>query len=120
MMIRILHLSQNKTKKILNELVDERLEKITDLNEGVNNDNLTYRYKGNTDDVKFDQFDNALHIVNKIRDGKKNLVEIKNNQQKFKSVLEKIKKGYKSKEQKNTLYNIEIETKLLNFMMIIF
>ena len=64
---------------------------------------LTYRYKGNTDDVKFDEFDNALDIVNKIRDGKKDRVDVKNNQQKFKSLLGKIRKGSKSKKQKNTL-----------------
>ena len=32
MMLKILHLSQNKTK-IFNELVDERLEKIIDLDQ---------------------------------------------------------------------------------------
>ena len=64
---------------------------------------LTYRYKGNTDDVKFDEFGNALDIVNKIRDGKKDRVDVKNNQQKFKSLLGKIRKGSKSKKQKNTL-----------------
>ena len=32
----------------------------------VNSDDLIYRYKGNTADVKFDKFDNALNIINKI------------------------------------------------------
>ena len=54
------------------------------------------------------QFDNALGIINKIRDGKTDLADVKSNQQKFKSFLTKIKKGNKSKEQKNTLYNIEM------------
>ena len=57
-------------KEIFNKLVDERLEKIIDLDEGVNSNNLKYRYKGNTADAKFDEFDNALGIINKIRDGK--------------------------------------------------
>ena len=39
---------------------------------------------------------------------KKDVADVKNNQQKFKSLLGKIKKESKSKEQKNTLYNIEI------------
>ena len=38
----------------------------------------------------------------------------KNNQQKFKSFLGKIKKGNKSKEQKNTLYKIEMLYKARN------
>ena len=56
----------SKQKQIFNELVDERLEKITNLDERINSDDLTYRYKGNTDDVKFGEFNNALDIVNEI------------------------------------------------------
>ena len=60
MMMKI-HLSQNKKK--FNELVDERLDKITDLDERVNSDDLIHRCKGNIADKKFDEFDNALDIV---------------------------------------------------------
>ena len=63
-MLKILHLSQNKKK--INELVDERFEKITDLDKKVNSDDLIYRYKGNTAVIKFDKFDNALNIINKL------------------------------------------------------
>ena len=67
------------------------------------------RYKGKVADKKFDEFDNALDIINKIRDGKKNLADVKYNQQDFKLYLGEIKKrSKKSKEQRNTLYNIEI------------
>ena len=45
----------SKQKEIFNELVDERLEKITDLDKKVNSDDLIYRYKGNTADVKFNE-----------------------------------------------------------------
>ena len=108
MMLKILHLSQ---KEILNELVDERREKITDSDKNVNSNDLIHRFKGNTVDVKFDKFNNALNIINKIQNGEINLVNVKNNQEKFKSYLEEIKKGnkkHRSKEQKNTLYNIEM------------
>ena len=45
--------------------------------------------------------------MNKIREGKKDLADVKNNQQDSKLYLGEIKKGAKkSKEQKNTLYNI--------------
>ena len=36
----------SKQKEKFNKLVDEKLEKITDLDEKVNNDDLIYRYKG--------------------------------------------------------------------------
>ena len=115
-MLKMPHLSQNK-KKIFNELVDERLEKITDLDQKVNSDDLICRYKGNTADVKFDKFDNALDIIDKIRDGKIDLADVKNNQEKFKSYLGEMKKGntkYRSKVQKNTLYYIEMLYKARN------
>ena len=97
----------SKQKEIFNELVDERFEKITDLDKKVNSDDLIYRYKGNTADAKFDKFDNALNIINKIQNGEISLADVKNNQEKFKSYLGEIKKGKKSKEQKSTLCNIE-------------
>ena len=107
----------SKQKEIFNKLVDERLEKIADLDEKVNSDNLICRYKGNTADAKFDKFDNALNIINKIQNGEISLADVKNNQEKFKSYLGEIKKGnkkHRSKVQKNTLYNIEMLYKARN------
>ena len=43
----------SKQKEIFNELLDERLEKITDLDKKVNGDDLIYRCKGNIADVNF-------------------------------------------------------------------
>ena len=45
---------------------------------------------------------------------KKRLANVKNNQEKFKSYLGEIKKGKKSKEPKNTFYNIETLYKARN------
>ena len=36
-----------------------------------------YRYKGKFTDTKFDELDNALGIINKIRDGKEDFVGVK-------------------------------------------
>ena len=69
----------SRQKEIFNELVDERCEKITDLDKNVNSDDLIYRYKGNTADVKFDEFDNALNIINKIQNGEIDLADVKHN-----------------------------------------
>ena len=104
----------SKQKKIFHELLDERCEKITNLNKKVNSNDLIYKCKGNIADVNFNQFDNVLDITDKIRDGKIDLADVKNNQEKFKSYLGEIKKGKKSKEQKNTLYNIEMLYKARN------
>ena len=99
----------------MNELVDEKLEKIIYIK--INSDDLINKCKGNTADVKFNEFDNALNIIDKIQDGKIDLVIVKNNQDKFKYYLGEIKKGnkkHRSKVQKNTLYNIEMLYKARN------
>ena len=43
----------SKQKERFNELVDERLEKVVDLDKKVNSDDLIYKYKGNTAYVIF-------------------------------------------------------------------
>ena len=114
-------------QEIFHGFVYERLEKITDLDERVNSNDLIYRQKGKTADTKSDEFDNALGIINKIRDGKKDLADVRNNQQKFKSYLGEIKKKETknaNQKSKKTLCiilerSIKQETKLLNFIMII-
>ena len=101
----------SKQKEIFNELVDERPEKITDLDKKVNSNYLIYRYKGNTADVKFNEFDNVLDVADQIRDGKIDLVNVKNNQEKLKYYLGEIKEGnkkHRSKLQKKTLSNTEM------------
>ena len=69
----------SKQKEIFNELVDKRLEKLTNLDKKVNSDGLICRYKSNTDDTKFDKFDNVPNIINKIRNGEISLNDVKNN-----------------------------------------
>ena len=77
----------------------------------VSPDKLIYRYKDPTADVKFNEFDDAVSLIDKIREVEMSLVDAKNVQIKFKSKLNEIKKEIKkhrSKEPKNTLYNNEM------------
>ena len=114
----------SKQKEIFNKLVDERLDEITKLDKKVNHDDLIYRYKGKTPDENFDTYDNALNLIDKIKNDEMKLAEAKNNRIKSKSNLGDIKKGNnkkRPKEQKNALlkYFTKLETRLFNFMMII-
>ena len=70
-------LLMSKQREVINEFVNERLEKINNLDKKVNSDNLIYRFKGNTADEKFDKFDNAISIINKIKTGEISLVHVK-------------------------------------------
>ena len=116
----------SKQKEIFNEFVDERLAEITDLDKKIDSDDLIYRYKGRTADAKFDKFDNALDIIDKIRNGETSLTDVKSNQAKFKSNLSEVKKQHTKIEQKSKETPCIIlkcftkqGTRLLNFMMII-
>ena len=89
----------SKQKEIFNKLTDERLDEITELDEKVNTDDLIY--KGQTADAKFNKFDNALCLIDKINEGEISLADEKKDQIKFKSELAEIKKGSKKKTTKN-------------------
>ena len=66
---------------------------------------------------KFDKYDNALELINKIQKGEIKLSDVKNDRTIFKSHLGKIKKGNnkkRSKQQNNALYKIETLYKARN------
>ena len=65
----------SKKKEIFNKLVDQRLGETTNLDKKVNSDDLTHRYKGNTSDAKFNEFDKAFSFLDKIRDGEIGLAD---------------------------------------------
>ena len=69
----------SKQKEIFNELADKRLNEITELDKKVNLDDLVYRYKGKSPDEKFDKYDNALDLIDKIKNDEIKLAETKNN-----------------------------------------
>ena len=87
-------------KRIFNKLVDERFEKIANLDREVKRDHLIYRYKGDTSDLKFNEFDSGVDVINKIRDGKEDLTNVKNNQHFFKIHLGEIKRVLKNQMNK--------------------
>ena len=118
-----------KQKEIFDKLADKRLEEITSLDKKVKPDNLLYRYKGTTVDVKFDELDNTFNLIDEIREGEINLAEVKTDQIRIKSNLGEINKVNKkqikrAKKKKNTLPHIEMHYKLrknaIKFLMIMF
>ena len=105
----------SKQKEIFNKLVDERLDEITKLAKEVNHDDLIYRNKDKTPNGNFNTYDNALNLLDKIKNGKIKLADVKKDQIKFKLNLNEIKRGpKKSRKQKNALFNIEMLYKARN------
>ena len=90
----------SKQKETFNKLVDEKLNEITKLDKKVNHDDLIFRYKGKSPDENFDTYDNALNLINKIKNDKIKLAKAKSDQTKFKSNLGEIKKGNNKKKIK--------------------
>ena len=70
----------SKQKEVFNDLVDERLEEINKLDKNVNPEYLIYRYNGPAADAKFDEFDNAFGLLDKIREDKVSLTNAKDDQ----------------------------------------
>ena len=89
-----------KEKEIFNKRSHEKLNKITELDNKVDTGNLVYRYKGKTSNEKFDKFDNAIDLINKLKDGAMTIPAAKINQVKFKSNLGGIKKGNNNNNKK--------------------
>ena len=72
----------------------------------MNLDDLIDRYKSYEE---FNKYDNALDLIDKIRNGETDLAEEKNNRNIFKIHLGEIKKEVKNqKNEKNTIHNIEM------------
>ena len=93
----------SKQKEIFNKLVDKRLEEITNLDKNVNPNDLIYKSKSPTADAAFNKFDNILSLIDKIREGKISLANVKKDQIKIKSDLSEIKeeKNRLKKQKKN-------------------
>ena len=107
----------SKQKEIFNKVAVQKLDKITELGKKVNLSDLVYRYKGKNPDEKFNKYNNALDLIDIIKNGQIKLSDAKYNQIKFKSSLGKTKKENnqkRSKEQKIALHNIDMLYKARN------
>ena len=84
-----------KEKEIYNKLTEESFEKINSLEKKVNIDKLLFKYKGKTADQDFSKFGNALHLIDKIKNGEISLTEAKDEQTNLRSDMGEIKKVQK-------------------------
>ena len=86
---------KEKEKEIYNKLTEESFEKIKNLDKKVDTNKLLFKYKGNTPDEDFSKFNNALNLINKIRDGEISFSEAKDEQTKLISDIGEIKRVQK-------------------------
>ena len=74
-----------REKNIYNKLTEESFENINNPDKKVDTDKLVLKYKGNTPDEDFSEFDNAFALINKLRNGEVSLTKIKDDQAKLRS-----------------------------------
>ena len=112
-----------KRKRNISKLTEESFEKINNLDKKADIDKLVFKYKGNTADQDFSRFDNALDLIDKIRDGEISLNEAKDDQTKLRSdmgeiktVRKKYQKRVRKQEQILKVFIMQ-EKQLLFFLM---
>ena len=100
----------NKKREIFNKLVKERNEKMRELHNSVNFDDLSYHYKGPTKDKDFSVYNDTKSLYDIIRNKDMALSQAEQNQADLKSDLSQIKMGgggKKSDPQKKMIKNVE-------------
>ena len=99
-----------KEKEIYNRLTEEHFDKTNNLDKSVDTNKLICKCKGDTASEHFSGFDNALNLIEKIRNGEISLNEAKDEQEKLKSKngeIKKVRKKHLSKESKEAKTNIQ-------------
>ena len=98
----------SKEREIFKDIYNKRLDKIEELNDKINYDNLQYVTVNSGKIYNFSKLTDPVTFLNKIKKSKMSLEEAKNMQENYLNYLNIIRKGNKNAEQKKTLPNINI------------
>ena len=98
----------SKEREIFKDIYNKRLDKIEELNNKIDYNNLKYVVVNSGKTFDFSTLKDLLTLLEEIKKGKVPLEEVKNNQQNYLNYLNITRKGNKSANQKNTLANINI------------
>ena len=99
-----------KEKEIYNKLTEQSFEKISNLDQKVDTNKLVFKYKGKTPDENFSKFDNALVLIDKMRNGEISLNYAIDKPAIFNldmGEIKRVQKRHLSKENKEPRTNIE-------------
>ena len=98
----------SKEREIFKDIYNKRLDKIEELNNKIDYDNLEYVVYSNKKIYNFSELADPQTFLDDIKKGKMSLEEAKIYQQNFLDYLNIIRKGNKNDEQRKTLANINI------------
>ena len=98
----------SKEREIFKDIYNKRLDKIEELSNKINYDNLQYTTVNNKKTYDFSTLKDPISLLEAIKKGTITLQEAKNTQQDYLKYLNTIQKGNKNDNQKRTLANINI------------
>ena len=98
----------SKEREVFQDIYNKRLDKIEELNNKINYDNLIYVTVNSDKIFDFSGMKDSLTLLDGIKKGKTLLEKANNNQQIFLEHLSIIRKGNKNNSQKKTLANTNI------------
>ena len=98
----------SKERKIVKDIYNKKLDKIIELNNKIDYNNLKYVVERSGVEYDFNKLKDPITFLEDIKNGKISLEEAKEKQQGYYNYLNVIRKGYKSANQKRTLANINI------------
>ena len=98
----------SKETEIFKDIYNKRLDKIEELNNKIDYDNLKYFVVNSGKTYDFSTLKDPISLLEEIKKGTITLQEVKNTQQDYLDYLNIIRKGNKNDEQKITLANINI------------
>ena len=98
----------SKEREIFKDIYKKRLDKIEELNNKIDYDNLKYVAVNSRTEYNFSELRDPITFRNEIKKGELSLEEAKIYQQDYLDYLNIIRKGNKNAEQRKTLANINI------------
>ena len=98
----------SKEREIFKDIYNKKLDKLEELNNKIDYNNLKYITANNRSSYTFSEIEDPITFLNEIKKGKKSIEEAKITQENFLEYLNVIRKGNKNAGQKKTLANINM------------
>ena len=102
---KLLH---SKEREIFRNIYNKRLDKIEELAEKIDNNNLIFTIISTGKTINFSKKDDPLTFLNKIKKRKTTIEEAKESHKDFNRYLKIIRKGNKNHMQQETLANLNM------------
>ena len=98
----------SREREIFKDIYNKRLDKIEELSNKIDSNNLNYVSVNNRTSYNFSELEDPLTLLNDIKKGETSLEEAKVAQQNYLNYLNIIRKGNKNPEQRKSLANINM------------